>query len=255
MLVFIIVLVTHWTTSFKLALFLIVLNLVNALASRGTQFVFYPHFGDLYWEPNPKACACPSSGERNACTMGPTFRWFEKSKTFWRNPPADFGSTADIVHSNNFFCPTGLKTAKLVYTLYDLSFHKPAVDTEQNRVGCLEGVFGASLRTRAYHPQHLTGQPGPLRIYPHYPRERTPSCTWPAALRRTAPCARPSGSKAFLRAGSGCALAPSSRKNQKALFEALAKMPGKTPLVLAGGRGWLMEDMARTVNELGLSSR
>jgi len=45
------------------------------------------------------------------------------------------------------------------------------------------------------------------------------------------------------------------RKNQRALFEAMAKLPGNRPLLLAGGRGWLMEDMARMVNELGLASR
>ena len=39
-------------------------GLVNALASRAAQFVFYPHFGDLYWEPNPKACACPGNVQR-----------------------------------------------------------------------------------------------------------------------------------------------------------------------------------------------
>lgn len=235
-------------------------GLVNALAARGTQFVFYPHFGDLYWEPNPNACACPSSGERNACTMGPTFRWFEKSKTFWRNPPADFEArlgNPDIVHSNNFFCPTGLNKAKLVYTLYDLSFlENPQWTTEQNRVGCLEGVFGASLRADFILSISQASLDHFLRIYPHYPRERTAIMHLASRFGADSPMRAPKRLKGVTPGGFWlCVGTIEPRKNQKALFEALARLPGKTPLVLAGGRGWLMEDMARTVNELGLSSR
>lgn len=231
-------------------------GLVNALAAKGTQFVFYPHFGDLYWEPNPKACSCPGAG----CRMGPTFRWFEKSKHFWRKPPPDFEArlgNPDIVHSNNFFCPVGLAKARLVYTLYDLSFmENPEWTTEQNRVGCLEGVFGASLRADFILSISQATLEHFLRIYPHYPRGRTAVMHLasrfgqgsekrpPKRLRGVAP------GEYWL-----CVGTIEPRKNQLALLKALAKLPGNRPLVLAGGRGWLMEDMARAVNELGLASR
>jgi glycosyltransferase involved in cell wall biosynthesis len=235
-------------------------GLVNALAGRGTRFVFYPHFGDLYWEPRPKACACPGLGAGKGCRVGPTFRWFEKSKTFWRRPSADFEArlgSPDIVHANNFFCPVGLEKARLVYTLYDLSFmENPEWTTEQNRVGCLDGVFGASLRADFILSISQATLDHFLRVYPHYPRERT------AVMHLASRFSTESDKRAPKRlhgvAPGGywlCVGTIEPRKNQRALFEALALLPGNRPLVLAGGRGWLMEDMAQMVNDLGLASR
>nr|WP_279343412.1 glycosyltransferase family 1 protein [Fundidesulfovibrio terrae] len=231
-------------------------GLVNALAARGTDFVFYPHFGDLYWEPNPKACSCPGSG----CKLGPTFRWFEKSKTFWRNPPADFESrlgSPDIVHSNNFFCPTGLAKARLVYTLYDLSFmENPQWTTEQNRVGCLTGVFGASLRADFILSISQATLEHFLRVYPHYPRERTAVMHLASRFGAQSPQTPP---KRLRGVAPGqywlCVGTIEPRKNQERLFEALSKLPGNRQLVLAGGRGWLMEDVARRLADLGLTGR
>ncbi|MFZ5425336.1 MAG: glycosyltransferase family 4 protein [Thermodesulfobacteriota bacterium] len=231
-------------------------GLVNALAGLGTRFVFYPHFGDLYWEPNPGACSCPGQG----CATGPTFKWFEKSKAFWRNPPADFEArlgNPDIVHSNNFFCPTGLEKARLVYTLYDLSFmENPQWTTEQNRVGCLEGVFGASLRADFILSISQATLEHFLRVYPHYPRERTAVMHLASRFGPGSP-QRPPKRLRGVRPGDYwlCVGTIEPRKNQERLFEALAKAPGNRPLVLAGGRGWLMDDVARGVADLGLTSR
>ena len=231
-------------------------GLVNALAARDTRFIFYPHFGDLYWEPNPRACACPGAG----CKIGPTFRWFEKSKQFWRKPPADFEArlgNPDVVHSNNFFCPTGLAKARLVYTLYDLSFlENPQWTTEQNRVGCLEGVFGASLRADFILSISQATLEHFLRVYPHYPRERTAVMHLASRFGTESPKRTPKRLRGVTLGQYWlCVGTIEPRKNQQALFEALARLPGNRPLVLAGGRGWLMEDMARRVNELGLASR
>ena len=231
-------------------------GLVNALAARGTGFVFYPHFGDLYWEPNPKACSCPGSG----CRMGPTFRWFEKSKAFWRRPPADFEArlgNPDIVHSNNFFCPTGLAKARLVYTLYDLSFmENPQWTTEQNRVGCLEGVFGASLRADYILSISQATLEHFLRVYPHYPRERTAVMHLASRFGQASPQTPPKRLRGVTPGQYWlCVGTIEPRKNQERLFEAMAKLPGNRPLVLAGGRGWLMEDVARKVADLGLTNR
>ncbi|GFK92629.1 N-acetylgalactosamine-N, N'-diacetylbacillosaminyl-diphospho-undecaprenol4-alpha-N-acetylgalactosaminyltransferase [Fundidesulfovibrio magnetotacticus] len=230
-------------------------GLVHALAARGVRFVFYPHFGDLYWEPRPGACSCPGEGRR-----GPTFRWFERSKRFWREPPEDFEARLggpDVVHSNNFFCPVGLKRARQVYTLYDLSFlENPGWTTEQNRVGCLDGVFGASLRADWIVSISRASLEHFLRVFPHYPRERTSvmhlasrfglgsAMRVPARLKGVEP------GKFWL-----CVGTIEPRKNQERLFEALARLGGKRPLVLAGGRGWLMDEMGRKVNALGLASR
>jgi glycosyltransferase involved in cell wall biosynthesis len=230
-------------------------GLVNALASRGARFVFYPHFGDLYWEPSPRACSRPGGG-----ATGPTFRWFERAKQFWRNPPADFearlGSPC-IIHSNNFFCPTGLTKARLVYTLYDLSFmENPEWTTEQNRVGCLEGVYGASLRADFILSISHASLEHFLRVYPHYPRDRAAVMHLASRFSPQSPMRPPARLKGIAPGQYWlCVGTVEPRKNQARLFEALARLPGNRPLVLAGGRGWLMDDVARVVGELGLASR
>ena len=78
----------------------------------------------------------------------------EDARRFWGRPPHDFESRLgqpDVIHSNNFFCPRPLERARLVYTLYDLSFlENPQWTVEANRTGCFEGVFQASL-----HGDHI----------------------------------------------------------------------------------------------------
>jgi len=239
--------------------------LVHALARRdpALEFVLYPHFGDLYWEPNPKACARPAAPGHAAAkgaATGPTFRFFDRCKRFWRTPPADFEArlgNPDIVHSNNFFCPTGLERARLVYTLYDLSFlENPQWTTEANRVGCLEGVFGASLRADMILSISQASLEHFLRIYPHYPRERTALMLLASRFGPDSPKRPPRRLKGvkpgqyWLSVGT---IEP--RKNQERLFDALARLPGDRPLVLAGGRGWMMEDVAQRINDLGLAGR
>ena len=118
-------------------------GLLCALAGldAANSYILYPHFGDHYWEPDPRACARPSCA--GGMATGPTFRFFTRSKRFWSKPPQDFEARLgrpDIVHSNNFFCPTGLKAARLVYTLHDLSFFEdPRWSTEANRGGLRGG--------------------------------------------------------------------------------------------------------------------
>ncbi|WP_243366958.1 glycosyltransferase family 4 protein [Fundidesulfovibrio soli] len=232
-------------------------GLVHALAAGPDpiDFVFYPQFGDLFWEPVPASCARPGGGQ-----LGPMFKWLDSSRGFWRNPPQDFEArlgNPDIVHSNNFFCPRGLGKARLVYTLHDLSFlENPEWSTEQNRVGCMEGVFRASLLADALLANSQATLDHFLRVFPHFPRERAwvmhlasrfaPGCPAepPKRLRGVEP------GTFWLSVGT---IEP--RKNQVRLVEALARAGGSAPLVLAGGKGWLMDDMARLVAELGLGSR
>jgi len=234
-------------------------GLVHALASGPDlppmDFVFYPQFGDLFWEPAPGSCARPGGG-----ATGPVFRWFDRSKRFWRNPPPDFEKRLgdpDIVHSNNFFCPRGLKRARLVYTLHDLSFlENPEWTTEQNRVGCMEGVFGASLLADALLANSQATLDHFLRVFPHFPRERASVMHLASRFGPESPATPP---KRLRGVEPGrfwlCVGTIEPRKNQVRLFEALAMLPGSAPLVLAGGKGWLMDDMARVVEELGLTSR
>src|SRR5439155_15233530 len=164
----------------------------------------------------------------------------------------------DIVHSNNFFCPRHLRRARLVYTLYDLSFlENPEWTTEANRTGCFEGVFQASL-----HADHIVAishfsKRHFLETFPHYPEARVTVAHLASRFCDILQVDRPEGlaglqpSQFWLCVGT---LEP--RKNHARLLHAYARLKarcaGVMPLVLAGGKGWLMDDMHRLIDQLGL---
>jgi len=227
-------------------------GLIKALEALGGGNVFflYPAFGDLFWDPRC-ATAAYSTGHPAFHRLKPPAT-FQESQRFWRHPGADFEArlgSPDVIHSNNFFCPRGLKRARLVYTLYDLSFLvDPSWSTEANRVGCVDGVFGAATRAdwivadSDYTRRHF------LEIFPHYPKERT-QVIYPGS-RYTLEVPAPEGPGGtperfghlapggfWLSVGS---LEP--RKNHRRLVEAYQRSGSLWPLVLAGGKGWLMDD-------------
>lgn len=234
-------------------------GLIRALEAleSGHEVLLYPAFGDLFWDP---LCATAAYS-----TSHPAFRRmtppasFEESQRFWRRPgpegtpegtpdwEARIGNP-DLVHSNNFFCPSGLRRARLVYTLYDLSFLvDPSWSTEANRVGCLDGVFRAStsadwiVADSSYTRRHF------LEVFPHYPAERT-AVIYPASRYSLDHPAPPRPPELAHLAPQGFWLSVGSlepRKNHRRLVEAYARSgsgpAGALPLVLAGGKGWLMD--------------
>jgi len=233
-------------------------GLIRQLAEvdNGNEYVLHPAVGDLFWDPD-----CAGS---TFSTSRPNFRRakapasFERSQAFWRDPPVDFEQqlgAPDIFHANNFFCPR-LKTARLLYTLYDLGYlEEPSWTTEANRAGCFQGTFNASLHAdrivaiSEYSRSHF------LRTFPHYPKDRI-DVVYPgsrfearAGLPRPARLSRLQPNSFWL---SVATLEP--RKNHRRLIEAYARVKAEAgatfPLVLAGGRGWLMEDFEKTLSGL-----
>lgn len=235
-------------------------GLLAALAKvdRENDYVLYPAFGDFFWEPRPKACLRPAGSRFR---LGPTFRRFWSQKRFFRQPPADFEArlgSPDILHANNFFCPQGLSRARLVYTLYDLSFlENPTWTTEGNRTGCFDGLFRAAatadfvVSISEYSLKHF------LRVFPNYPPSRTVVAPLASRFGQLSPRERP---RALAGIAPGafwlCVGTIEPRKNHERLFAAYAawrrETGGDMPLVLAGGKGWLMDDVARTVDALGI---
>src|SRR5271166_2786323 len=125
-------------------------NLLRALADEPPKhsYVLYPTFGDGFFDPDwPRSTYTPN--RPNFARGGPRHREHYALQEFWSNPPGDLETRLggpDILHSNNFFCPVGLENARVVYTLYDLSFlENPEWHVEANRASCFEGVFRASL--------------------------------------------------------------------------------------------------------------
>jgi glycosyltransferase involved in cell wall biosynthesis len=160
-----------------------------------------------------------------------------------------------VLHTNNFFCPWGLRKARLVYTSYDLSFlTEPEWSTEANRIGCLQGVFKASVAAdwivaiSEYSRRHF------LQTFPHYPEDRT-SVVYPASRYRLGgataqpPVAGLEPGKFWLSVGT---IEP--RKNYPALLEAYRilrrQLPTTPPLVVCGGKGWLAGDWRSYVDGL-----
>jgi glycosyltransferase involved in cell wall biosynthesis len=224
------------------------------------EYILYPTFGNFFWDPEWKSST--RRIDRPKFRRAEGHATLDKARAFWSNPPEDLETSLgkpDIIHSNNFFCPHGLKSARLVYTLYDLSFlDYPEWHTEENRLGCFEGVFNACLYAdmivsiSEYSRRHF------LEIFPHFPQERIVVVHLASRFFRKPDLARPA-SLSSLKPGefwlTVSTLEP--RKNQLRLLRAYARLksslPETFPLVMAGGRGWLMEDIHRTVADLGLA--
>jgi glycosyltransferase involved in cell wall biosynthesis len=235
-------------------------SLARSLAQidRDNEYILYPTFGDFYFDDSmPVFCPIRQGNVR----YGLRHKLLDKAQHFWRYPPADYETQIghpDIIHANNYFCPAKLQKARLVYTLYDLGFvENPEWTTEENRTGCFNGVFNASLYSdfivaiSEYSRRHF------LDIFPHYPAERI-AVVYPAS--------RFSSPETFSKPGSLDALQAEKfwlsvgtlepRKNHKRLIQAYARLKahaGKAfPLVLAGSEGWLMEDFRKEIDDLGL---
>ena len=219
-----------------------------SLDDLSNEYVLYPAVGDLFWDP--EAATTTFTVNR------PGFhRWTApatpaESRHFWCNPGDDFErriADPDIFHANNFFCPWGLKRARSVYTLYDLSFlEDPTWTSEQNRIGCFSGVFRASTHAdfvvaiSEYSRRHF------LDMFPHFAPERV-SVVYPASRFASAPADESPGRFSHL-TPNGFWLSVGTiepRKNHGRLLDAYrilkAKGAATMPLVLVGGKGWLME--------------
>jgi glycosyltransferase involved in cell wall biosynthesis len=222
------------------------------------KYALYPSFGDFYFDPQIPL-RNPYRGEH--AHYGPRHLTRETAGTFWNQPNLDDAlGRPDVVHCNNFWAPTQLSSSRLIYTLYDAGFTvDPDWTTEANRIGCFNGMFQAARRAdwvvsiSDYSRAHF------LKLFPHFPAER---------VRVVYPCSRFSVSTAKEAAPAALKhLAPQSfwlsvgtiepRKNQRMLAQAYARYlqagGAPMPLVLAGGKGWLMDDFQDYVASLDLA--
>jgi glycosyltransferase involved in cell wall biosynthesis len=152
-----------------------------------------------------------------------------------------------------------LRRARLVYTLYDLSFmENPDWTTEANRTGCFEGVFQASLNADQILAISHFSKRHFLSCFPHYPEERITVAHLASRFSESAPVRRPTAlshlhpNEFWLCVGT---LEP--RKNHSRLLHAFARLKARlgkvAPLVLAGGNGWLTGDLSALIDTLGLT--
>jgi len=238
-------------------------SLIQALTKldRQNEYILYPHFGTSFWDPRGRYTT--RKIDQSNVSRKLIGKDFHDSMAFWKNMPSDAEAqmgNPDIIHANNYSCPRGLKNARVVYTLYDVNFlEHPEWTTEQNRCVCFEGVFTASIYADFILAISCYSMEKFLEFFPHYPRERVrvvylgnrfgdgnTSNSPGYGLRELRP------GKFWLAVGT---LEP--RKNLRRLLKAFAQYKkqaaDKYPLVLAGGKGWLEDDLEEFIQGLGLS--
>ncbi len=242
-------------------------SLMRSLAAidHDTQYLLYPTFGTGVWDAHwpgstlqlPEPNVRRGIGHRSASELS----------AFWSRPPSDFErqlGNPDIIHANNFFCPVGVRRARIVYTLHDLGFlEQPAWSTEDNWLTCFSGVFNAStnadhvVAVSEYTRRHF------LSLFPHYPAERVTVVHQASRFTQPPPARRPRAlaslvpDRFWLTVGT---IEP--RKNYGMLLNALARLCQQPdlanhvpPLVIAGASGWRMPDFDAQIARLGLTDR
>lgn len=239
-------------------------SLIRSLAEIDSQneYILINSFGGNYWDgaASPKACGIHRANFKHGLRHAD----HTAARIFWHSSHQDLDAVLgnpDIVHSNNFFCPTELRHARLIYTLYDLSFiDHPGWTTSANRIVCFDGVYNASLYADTilaiseYSRSHF------LRTFPHYPPERV-HVVYPASrFTRTPELRRHKILPGSVKAGGFwlCVGTLEPRKNHLGLLRAYARHKAKfgkaLPLVHAGGSGWLMNDFKDQVRKLNLQN-
>ena len=236
--------------------------MIKAMLSIAPQhhYALYPSFGDYFFDARMPV-SNPYRGEH--VTYGPRHLTRETARAFWNQSDLDRAlGRPDIIHSNNFWTPVQATSSRLIYTLYDMGFTvNPDWTTEANRIGCFDGVFRSSVAAdwvvaiSEYSRAHY------LKLFPHFPGDRISVVHPCSRFGDSAPHGTPAAAVQALGAGefwlSVGTIEP--RKNQRLLVQAYARYieaGGRPmPLVLAGGKGWLMEDFRDYLAKLGISDR
>ena len=229
---------------------------------RENEYILYPHFGTSFWDP--KGEGTTRRFDHPHVTRKIIGKDFAKSMAFWGNLPddgeKDLGNP-DIIHSYNYSCPSGLKQARLVYTLYDLSFLEyPDLTTEENRGKCFEGIFSASIYADFIVSISDYSRKKFLEIFPHYPENRirvvplgSRFCSENTGIRRRRVSKTLQAGEFWLAVGT---LEP--RKNLRRLLRAFSdyarQSNSRRPLAIAGGKGWLEQDLKEFIQALDISN-
>lgn len=223
------------------------------------QYYLYPTFGDQFWDENwRQSTTLPTQHNFHRGLHHDTH---ESLRRFWYQPPPDLEhllGAPDIVHSHNFYCPPPLRKARLVYTLYDLSFiSNPEWTTEANRIGCFRGLFQASLYADRIISISESSRRHFLSVFPHVLPERVEVVPLASRFSSRDPIACPERLAAYdgrdflFSVGT---LEP--RKNFFRLTEAYARIAQERkhcpPLLIAGGKGWLFNGFMKHLADLGI---
>lgn len=234
-------------------------GLIRALRERDqeNEYILYRTFGDHFYDPHIQTGTTLKFAN---AIWGPEQDHAE-ARRFWSRPDETFEfdiGKPDVVHANNFFSPTGLSHARLVFTLYDLSFlENCSWTTEANRTACFEGLFRASVSADWLVAISQFTKDRFLTFFPHYPADRI-TVVYPASrFDDDHPEEKPSSVKLERRKFWLCVGTLEPRKNYPAIlaaYAALCDRVGAThPLVIIGGTGWMMEGINEEIQKRHLS--
>lgn len=233
-------------------------GLLEGLAAIDTEneYLLYSYL-DL---PQPSYRGFPQGHNFSLCTVTPGEEHWARSWSSAALPPKEALGCVDIVHSPFFNAPR-LGNGALIVTIYDISFLLyPQFHTEANRLHCLNGTLRAALyadrmivlshHTRNALVDYFAIPEERLRVIHAAPRQ----IYYPEGdieLIRNTLARLEIFHNFILSVGS---LEP--RKNLKTLLHAYAtyieRHAGRELLVVAGGEGWLNEDLGLVVARLGL---
>ena len=137
----------------------------------------------------------------------------------------------------------------------------PTWTTETNRVGCFDGVFCSSVAADWVVAISEASRAHYLNVFPHFSENRI-RVIYPCSrfVDATTKGKRPKALENVPVEGYWLSVGTiEPRKNQRRLAEAYAHYlslgGAPMPLVLAGGKGWLMEDFQNHLSELGIDAQ
>lgn len=221
------------------------------------SYSLFSSFGDFYFDESmPTRSSYSGKNVRHLC-------WYpsrKKAREFWMSPDADvLLGQFDIVQANNFWCPAMPVSSRFIYTFYDMGFVvDPTWTTEANRVGCFGGVSRSAVVADYVVAISKASRAHYLSVFPHFPEDRI-RVIYPSS-RFVEPAAKGKQPRALRNITAGAywlsvgTIEP--RKNHRRLADAYARYRAlggaPMPLVLAGGKGWLMEDFPQHLRTLGI---
>ncbi|MBN3960653.1 glycosyltransferase family 1 protein [Nostoc sp. NMS8] len=233
-------------------------SLIKHLVScdKNNEYLLYSAFGNTFWDTEHGTSTCRL--HKSNCTHLLDHLSHHESLAFWSTSAAideEKLGNPDIVHGNNFSCPR-FTSARFVYTLYDLSFlDHPEYTSEENRWNCFNGVFNAAMQADLIIAISEYSRQRFLEIFPHFPIERTRVVYLGSRFQdvdEEKPVADLEPDNFWLSVGT---LEP--RKNLRRTLLAYKKYidiyNDPKPLVLAGGQGWLEDDLESFIVNIGLT--
>jgi len=233
-------------------------NIIRELLACDTdnKYLLYSTFGTRFWDPDHGKNT--RRIKKNNCWHLLDELSHQESLSFWsESTPIDEErlGNPDIVHANNFSCPR-FKKAHVVYTLYDLSFlEHPEFTSEENRWQCFNGVFEAALHADLIIAISEYSRQRFLQVFPHFPAERTRTIYLGSRFEDAGeekPVSCLTSNNFWL---SVCTLEPRKnlRRTLRAYKQYIELHCDAKPLVLAGGQGWLEDDIGQFIESLGLT--